>query len=284
MDVTCRRMQLNEPIEASPAPGAGWGRVAFAARGDRTVVTSLRSHAPLRLLAPKNHGRAAWVFTASLGGGLVDGDAIDLEARVGEGAWALLGTQASTKVYRSPRSGASQALRADVANGGALVVLSDPVVPFREARYAQRTVISLAPDASLLYVDVVTCGRRAHGEQWDFHRYLSRTQIRRGKKVTIDDRVVLDPAHGALAARMKRYEALASVFVVGPAFDAIARDLLAWKPPLARSAFTAGASPTDGGAVARVAGEHVEVVSTVLRERFAPLAGLLGDDPFARKW
>jgi urease accessory protein len=284
MDVTWRRMQLHEPLDHSPAARAGWGRVAFAARGRRTAVTSLRSHAPLRLLAPKNHGRAAWVFTASLGGGLVDGDAIDLEARVGEGAWALLGTQASTKVYRSPRHGASQSLRAEVAHGGALVVLSDPVVPFREARYAQRAEIALAPDASLVYLDVVTCGRRAHGELWDFRRYASRTRIRRGEKVTIDDRVVLDPAHGPLAARMRRHQVLASVFVVGPAFEEIARELLDWKPLLGSSALVAGASPTDGGAVARVAGENGEIVSAVLRERFAPLAGLLGDDPFARKW
>ena len=63
------------------------------------------------------------MFAATFGGGLVDGDAIALRAHLHEGAEALLGTQASTKVYKG-RCG--QSLTATVADGGRRVVVPPP--------------------------------------------------------------------------------------------------------------------------------------------------------------
>src|SRR5687768_3060300 len=70
-------MMLNEHIQSSvaPRPGrAGDARLGFERVGNRTVVRTALAHSPLRLLTPRNHGHAAWVYTSSLGGGLVDGD------------------------------------------------------------------------------------------------------------------------------------------------------------------------------------------------------------------
>ena len=44
------------------------------------------------------------------------------------------------------------------------------------------------------------------------------------------------------------------------------------------------ASAIEGGALLRVAGFESEEVTRVLREQLGFLAGLLGDDPWARKW
>ena len=109
------------------------------ASGGKTVLGTAFAASPLRLLTPADHGDAAWVFLASLGGGLLDGDRIDLDVEVGDGASALLGTQASTKVYRSPPGGAgsSQRLSARVGAGALLAVVPDPVVCFADTRYEQ---------------------------------------------------------------------------------------------------------------------------------------------------
>ena len=47
--------------------------------GARSEVTGLKSHSPLRVLTPSNHGHAAWLFLSSLGGGFVGGDSVSLE-------------------------------------------------------------------------------------------------------------------------------------------------------------------------------------------------------------
>ena len=89
-------------LPASP-PGAtgtaaGSGLVVIAANAGQSVVSRLSASSPLRLLTPKNHGRAAWVYTSTFGGGLVGGDRIRLDVQVGSGAVVFLSTQSATKV------------------------------------------------------------------------------------------------------------------------------------------------------------------------------------------
>ena len=70
--------------------------------GERSEVTRVLSQSPLRVLTPRNHGDAAWLFLSSLGGGFVGGDALSLDVRVGDGACCWLSSQASSKAYRAP--------------------------------------------------------------------------------------------------------------------------------------------------------------------------------------
>jgi len=280
-----------------PAVGAlaaGRGRLVVGAHGGRAVLETLAARSPLRLLAPRNHGADAWVYTSTFGGGLVDGDVVGLDVAVREGAGLLLATQASTKVYRS-RVGCTQVLDARVAGGASLVVLPDPVVCFADARYAQASRIDLGRGGSLLWVDGLSCGRAARGERWQFARYETRTRIERGGAPLVRDATVLDPAHGAVASRMGRWEALFTLFAMGPRFASLAADALAAEAgrrvPAGRAAAAAGdvlevASPLacGEGAVVRIAATSVERATRALRARLARLPALLGDDPFARKW
>ena len=80
---------------------AGTGLVRVVRSGCRSVVSRALATSPLKLFTPRNHGAAAWVYSANYGGGLVGGDTLRLVVDVGPGALALLTTQASTKVYRS---------------------------------------------------------------------------------------------------------------------------------------------------------------------------------------
>ena len=109
------------------SPGTGLLDVVRVDR--RSVVRRAYATSPLRLLTPRNHGSAAWVYASSYGGGLVGGDDLRLTVRVGREASVFLSSQASTKVYRS-HARASLQLDADVAAGGQLIVWPDPVVCF----------------------------------------------------------------------------------------------------------------------------------------------------------
>ena len=281
-----------------PALAPGEGVLAFRKRpGDRlarTVVETLTARAPTKILTPKNHGHGAWAFIASFGGGLVDGDRPKLTVHVHEGATALLATQSSTKIYRAKSAlGCTQTLEARVSAGASLVVIPDPVTCFTDARYAQETSVALAAGASLLLVDGLTSGRSARGERWAFTRYASRVRIAREGALAVNDAVVLDPAHGPLAARMGRFDTLLAVFAVGPAFASLRERAAAMAPALTRRADVVYAlSPLAGGArgdtdatLVRIGAASVEHGLGALRELLAvPLAAFLGDNPFARKW
>lgn len=265
----------------------GEGVIAVERRGDGSVLVSRAARAPLALLAPRNHGRAAWVFVGTLGGGLVDGDEIRLRARVEPGAALYLGTQASTKVYaaREGGRGAAQTLELDVADGGLVVSVPDPVACFAGARYRQETRARLAPDASALLVDAVTCGRSARGERWDLHALDVLTSVERDGVELVRDRLLLDPAHGALRERLGRVDALATLVAVGPATAALREHLTTSPARLERQAalLVAPSRPRPDVVVTRVAAASVEQLLHGLRALLSPMAALLGADPFAQR-
>jgi urease accessory protein len=271
------------PARFSNTPGRCVLAFRLAATG--TVLARALAVSPIRLLTPRNHGRFAWAFLASLGGGLVDGDRLAVEVDVGEGASALLGTQATTKVYRSAR-GCSHGIRATVSDGGILANLPDPVVCFAGANYVQNVDVALAPSASLVLLDGYTCGRSARGERWQFARYASRTTVTRGGSCRAFDATWLDDEAGSIAERMGRFDVFLSLLALGPRVAALRESLLASSqaPSPDAPAIAAASSIGADGAILRVAAERVPAAMRVLAPSLAAIADLLGDDPFARKW
>ena len=280
------------PVDAGlPVPHAarraGRGRFAVERVAGKSVVRRAYATSPLRLLTPRNHGHAAWVYTSSYGGGLVDGDDIAVEASIGSGAAAFLSTQSATKVYRSPR-GTRVALDADVGEGGLLVVAPDAVICFAGSRYRQSQRIAVAAGGALVLVDWVTSGRRESGERWVFDEYVSRTVVRLAGRLVVHDAVALRPSDGPLAERFGHYDVLAVAVLVGrrlageiERLDARVREEAVERRADLLVAFSQ--VEPDGG-VLRVAGRAVEQVDHVLRDLLGFVPGLLGDSPWARKW
>jgi urease accessory protein len=272
--------------------GTGRAVIRVARGGSGSAVTRAFATSPLRLLTPRNHGQAAWIYTSSYGGGLVGGDRLAIDVDVAAGASAWLSTQASTKVYRSP-IGSSAELTARVANGGLLVVAPDPVVCFRASRYRQSQRFDLEAGAGLVVVDWVTSGRRASGERWEFDEYCAYLRVELGGTLVVVDSLRLRQDEGELAARMGRFDVLAVVLVVGAELIGHAKrvvSMVSEGPPVKRpdrlvaAATLSPASLGDVGCLVRVAARSVEDAARTIRRCLAFVPELLGDDPWARKW
>ena len=277
-------MSLSPP--RSTPSRAGFARLAFERSGPHTVVRTALAHSPLRLLTPRNHGHAAWAYTSSFGGGLVDGDHLHLDVDVAPGATAWLSSQGANRVYRSP-TGCRSDVSARVAEDALLAFVPDPTACFTGARYAQTLDFTLAPGASLVFADVVTSGRSAAGERWAFEHYTSTLKVSQGDRALVDERWVLEPAHGALVERLGRFEALASVLLVGPALARAREELLARVtalPVTTRADLIPSASPLGThGLLLRAAAVSVEALVHTTRDWLAFLPPLLGDNPWARR-
>jgi urease accessory protein len=265
--------------------GCGRLRIIRECGARRSVASEVYAASPLRLLTPMNHGRAAWIYTSTFGGGLVDGDRVSLDVDVDAGAAAFLSTQASTKVYRSLR-GTSSELRARVADEALLVAAPDPVVCFAASRYRQVQRFDLSPRASLVAIDWMSSGRRAAGERWAFHEYVAQLSVHIGGMLVVHDVLALRADDGDLAMRMGRFEVLAVAVVVN--VGAQAADIVSrvGRVPIARRADQLVAASMIGecGCVVRIAGRSVEQVGRTLRDLLAFVPALLGDDPWSRKW
>ena len=194
---------------------AGSAHLTFTRSGSHTVLTRAFATSPAKLIASNGRGATCWVYAATLGGGLVGGDDIQIRADVTAGARALLTTQASTKVYRSLRR-SRQTLTANVDADALLAVVPDPIVCFANADFVQTQRYDLHADASLVMVDWMTSGRHAVGERWAFSRYESRFDIRRGSHRVFLDGLVLEPDVDAVVERMGRFDVLLTAIITGP--------------------------------------------------------------------
>ena len=272
----------------TPATAAGTAFLKFALGHDsQTILERSFATSPLKVFATKGGGIACWAYAATLGGGLVGGDAIRMNVEVGEGARALLTTQASTKVYRSRRP-STQRVSATVGQGGFLAVVPDPIVCFAAADFAQTQHYELHADASMVLVDWITSGRHASGERWAFSRYHSRLTINRDGQPVLYDAVLLEDDLDSILERMHRFEVLLTVVLTGPLVSKAAAAIFddAAQRPAGRNAdlILSASRIADGGVLLRMAGASVEHVGRTLRDSLRDLYPLLGDDPWSRKW
>jgi urease accessory protein len=283
---------------------AGAGRVAIARVDGASAIVACAAASPLQLLSPSPRGRCAWIIPASHGGGLLAGDDVSLEMDVGDGAVALLSTQAGTKVYRSPGRVAAQRLDARVGRDAVLAVLPHPVSCFTGARYHQSQRLELEPGASVVWLDALSAGRVARGERWAFHEYRSRVEIANangGAPVLVDALRLVAGEGPPLAERLEGIELVATVVALGPAVARHAAGILAaLAAPLdavprrgatlgAGGGSSGGAEPVlaaasalGDGVLLRVASRTVEAGLAFLRERLAFVETVVGADPFAR--
>ncbi len=266
------------------------GYVVLEQIDGRTVPLRLRATSPLKLLTPRRRSRAAWVIASSYGGGLVAGDAIEMEIHAGHDTTLFLGTQASTKIYRSTSGQSCRQTISLTAEAGSLCVIApDPITPYAGSVYEQKQHIQLADGASLVLVDWLTAGRSACGEQWDFSRYESRTNVFVAGEQVIREALLLDSADGPLdsVCRTGNFGCFATALLIGPAVEAKAKSLaaeIASAPARRGATFHFAGSPIAGGLLLRIAGPGPEIVGRWLRNQLAFIGDLFGENPWARTW
>jgi urease accessory protein len=279
---------------------------------NESTVTSAYATSPMKLLTPRSRGECVCTYATNFGGGLVAGDQTRVEVRVGKQAHCFLGTQASTKIYRNPHLlPCSHMTCAKVEAGGLLVFTPAPVQPFADSSYTQRQEFRLGVGAGLVLLDWFTSGRPACGERWKFAHLSTRNEIWQdlspfyaaaapspaktdqelpaASECIFLDSCCLDASEDSLdsAHRTGRFNCFATLVLVGSPVQPAANRLLEEVKRVAvkrRSSFLLSASPLKSGAVLRVAGEEVAEVDRYLRKHLNPLAGLLGEDPWSRRW
>jgi urease accessory protein len=278
-------MALEAPIETAPARprGAGRGTLRACIQGDRSVLSRAQASSPLCFLRPTFPGsRAATVCLVTFGGGLVDGDSIEVDICVEAGATLVVFTQSTTKAFR----GASQqTIRAEVH--GTLVLLPDPVACFRSARFRQRVDLTLHGEGSAITLDGFTSGRAAFGDRWAFDGVDLSTTVRGGDgRVLVREALRLDGGDAPIDIRMDRFEAFATVLAVGPRVRPVVKSLLA--PSVVDrdvvAAPSALPSPAADGAIVRIAGTSPMRTLDEARARLRNLPDIDVVDPFASRY
>jgi urease accessory protein len=192
----------------------------FLRSGDVTRIAHLYQASPARVLFPTPEpGEAPLAALVNTAGGLAGGDAVRFDLRLGAGAVATLSTPAAEKIYRSLGPATRIDVDVDVGAGATLEWLPQETILFDRARLERRIVVSLAPDARLLFAEMLVLGRRARGEVMRTGLLHDTWRVRRGGRLAWADGVSLADD---LAARVDdRFgfagaEAMASLLLAMP--------------------------------------------------------------------
>lgn len=177
------------------------------------------------------------------GGGLVAGDHVDLHVKVRPKARLVLLTQGSTKVYKTPSKDlyTEQRMTTTLEEGAALVLLPDPVQPFKGSSYKQHQAFHIHPQqSSMVFLDWVSAGRAARGEAWEFFQWKGRNEIwslpgktdtgqTTPKRLLIRDNMILDGTTAleqSYRNEMDDLGAFGTLIIRGPLFQTLGQFFL----------------------------------------------------------
>ena len=159
-------MRLDEPLATT-----GWKAelaLGFERRGAKSVLAARRHDGPLALqkpLYPEGEG-VCHAIVLHPPGGIAGGDELEIAARVGEGAHALLTTPGAGKWYRSAGAWARQSLGFEVARCACLEWLPQETIVFDGALAGMRSEVRLEGDARFIGWEILCLGRTGSGERF----------------------------------------------------------------------------------------------------------------------
>lgn len=168
-------------------------------RNGRTVITDTEFTSPLKIANPFYRDGCTEVMMMAASAGILEGDHYDIELTVRSGASLKFTAQSYTKIFKAESVGASQKVKITVESGGSLVYMPCPVIPFGGSIFDTRTEVHLQEDSSFVMTDILSCGRTAMKERFEFTSYRSRTAVYVGEKLCFLDNQRLVPSEAPLS-------------------------------------------------------------------------------------
>jgi urease accessory protein len=110
----------------------------------------------------------AYMYIISPSGGILQGDRYRMDITLRKHAFAHITTQGATRIYRMEGNYATQVINIDVGEDCYFEYIPDQVIPYRDSRFYQEANLLVHDNATLLYSEMITPGRVASGEHFDY--------------------------------------------------------------------------------------------------------------------
>ena len=110
----------------------------------------------------------AYMYIISPSGGILQGDRYRMDITLRKHAFAHIKTQGATRIYRMEGNYATQVINIDVGEDCYFEYIPDQVIPYRDSRFYQEANLRVHDNATLLYSEIITPGRVASGEHFDY--------------------------------------------------------------------------------------------------------------------
>nr|WP_107474166.1 urease accessory protein UreD [Streptomyces sp. NRRL S-340] len=270
---------------AAGRPGkVGLLELRYARVGERTELVHRYQKSPLQIMRPLYvdplRPDMPFTYLMSTGGGIVQADRNRIDVDCGPGTAVHLTTQAATKLHRVEFDHATQVVHLTAGADSYVEYLPDPLIPYRDARFYQQTLVTADPTATVLLGETITAGRLARGERHAYRMLFSDLEITRPDgDLLVLDTVRLDPREpGSVTgpAVFGGHDLMATLFVLTPlAAAGEVADTLHEALRTAGQAFGVSMLPDDCGAWVRIMGSDPPAVARALRAAWDAVRRLL---------
>ena len=145
----------------------------------KTVITKQFSQVPLqiqRAVYPENSlPGMAYLYIISPSGGILQGDRYKTDIMLKNNAVSHITTQGATRIYSMNSNSATQMVNITLDENCYLEYIPDQIIPYQNSRYYQKVNLNIHDNATLIYSEVLTPGRIAMNESFDYDICYLRT-------------------------------------------------------------------------------------------------------------
>jgi len=157
----------------------------------KTYIKSLLSKAPFliqkAMYPDTDYPNFAHIYMMSSSGGILQGDEQKIDVIMGKNSSARITTQSATKIYKMDGGYASQCINIHNQEGSYLEFIPHQIIPFKSSRFYQEVNLEVEKNAVLIYSEIISAGRIASGEKFDFDLCFLRTSAHRNDKMLFTD-------------------------------------------------------------------------------------------------
>ncbi|MDB5199372.1 MAG: urease accessory protein UreD [Chitinophagaceae bacterium] len=169
--------------------------IQTALRGDITYLEKAYCTQPFKIadITEDKNDETLRLMLMSSSPGILDGDEYDWKINIGEDCTLQLQTQSFQRLF-SMKKTASQTIEVRQGNGSSFCFLPHPVVPHEASSFSSKSKIFLSDGCSLVWGEVLTCGRKLNGEVFKFSKYHATTEIFINNKLAIKENLLINPS------------------------------------------------------------------------------------------
>lgn len=124
--------------------------------------------------------------------GILDGDNYQLKIELEEGCSLQLYTQSYQRLFNMKQS-ATQLMEVQLAPYASFCFLPHPSVPHASSVFKATNKIYLAGNCSLVFGEILTCGRKLNGEVFLFSKYQNITEVFICDRLVIKENLLIEP-------------------------------------------------------------------------------------------
>ncbi|MBP6923821.1 MAG: urease accessory protein UreD [Veillonella sp.] len=189
----------------------------------QTCLRNIEFTAPYKIIDPfPRDTQGIQVMLLSASAGIMAGDRQEFTFSIHENAVVEFISQAYEKIHQMAKGKATRISKITVDAGGTFIFNPQPTIPFGESSFENTIEVQLENEQSRFYMsEILTAGRVARGEKFQYHKYYNHVLIWRNQQLIYRDNARFEPTMMDMAGfgMYENYTHMGNIFISKPLED-----------------------------------------------------------------